>query len=94
MSSPDGNDWGSRNAAGAIIGFLVFGTAYLATVIAIMIDIKKLGANYDQMIADDIAEIKNLGLSAKMADFEEELAIRLSGAKKEDTGDDQLMGEA
>ena len=29
-----------------------------------------------------------------MAEFEAELKIRLSGAKKEDTGDDQLLGEA
>ena len=38
--------------------------------------------------------MKNLGLSNKMAEFEAELAIRLSGNKKEDTGDDQLLGEA
>ena len=46
------------------------------------------------MIDEDISTIKNLGLSGRMSEFEAELAIRLSGFKKEDTGDDQLMGEA
>ena len=94
MSPPEGNDWGSRSQAGAIIGFGVFGFAYLATVISIILDIRKSGNNYDQMIAEDISTINNLGLSSRMSEFEAELAIRLSGVKKEDTGDDQLMGEA
>ena len=94
MSPPEGNDWQSRNVAGAILGFAVFGCAYLATVISIVLDIRKTDANYDQLIAEDISTIKNLGLSGRMSEFEAELAIRLSGVKQEDTGDDQLMGEA
>ena len=39
-------------------------------------------------------DMKTLGLTSKMAEFEQELAIRLSGIKKDDTGDDQLLGEA
>ena len=46
------------------------------------------------MIAEDISTIKNLGLSDKMSEYETELQIRLSGVKIEDTGDDQLLGEA
>ena len=47
MSPPEGNDWNSRNMAGAILGFAVFGCAYLATVISIIIDIRKSSSNYD-----------------------------------------------
>ena len=94
MSSPDGNDWGARNQAGAILGFAVFGCAYVATVIAIMLDIKKNGLSLDQSIADDLSEMKGMGLDSKMAEFKAELEIRLSGVKVFDTGDDQLLGEA
>ena len=79
MSPSDGNDWGNRSKVGAALGFIVFGCAYLATVCAIFLDIKKSGANYDDMIKEDIQEIKSLGLSGKLSEFEAELAIRLSG---------------
>ena len=94
MSPADGNDWGNRSKVGAALGFIVFGCAYLATVVAIFLDIKKSGANYDDMIKEDIQEIKSLGLSGKLSEFEAELAIRLSGNTKDASVDDQLLGEA
>ena len=46
------------------------------------------------MIADDLAEIKTLGMMKDMPEIEAELQIRLGGAKADDAGDDQLLGEA
>ena len=94
QSSPDGNNWKGRSQAGAAIGFIVFGAAYLATVIAIFVDISKSSKNYDQQIAADIQKLKDMGLSGKLPEYEAELNIRLSGVKKDDSGDDQLLGEA
>ena len=39
-------------------------------------------------------KMKELGLDKNMNEYEAELAIRLSGVKVEDTGDDQLIGAA
>ena len=47
MSPPEGNDWDGKSKTGAIMGFAVFGFAYIATVISIIIDIRKSGNNYD-----------------------------------------------
>ena len=94
MSQPEGQDWGGRSKTGAILGFTVFVAAYIATVISIFVDIRKSGVSYDQLIADDVQEIKNLGMTSNMTEINAELAIRLSGVKSEETGDDQLLGEA
>ena len=81
MSPAEGNDWTDASKVGAILGFLVFGTAYLTVVLSIFNDIKKSGNNYDQMIAEDKMKMAELGLQAKFPEFEKELAIRLSGVK-------------
>lgn len=94
MSSADSNKWDGKSVTGAVLGFAVFGCAYIATVISIILDIRKSSNSYDQLIAEDHATMKNLGLSNKMAEFEAELQIRLSGKKMDNTGDDQLLGEA
>ena len=47
MSPPEGNDWDGKSKTGAIMGFAVFGFAYIATVISIILDIRKSGDNYD-----------------------------------------------
>ena len=46
------------------------------------------------MIADDVQEIKDLGMFKDMREIDAELVIRLSGLKTENSGDDQLLGEA
>ena len=43
---------------------------------------------YTDEIAEDEKQIKSLGLESKMADFQKELDIRLSGGKADDGGDD------
>ena len=94
QSSPDGNDWKGRSQVGVGLGFSVFGIAYLYTIIQIFIDINKRGKSYEKDIDDDMSQIKTLGLMPRMAEFDAELAIRLSGAAVDNTGDDQLIGEA
>ena len=94
MSAAEGQDWSGRSKTGCVLGFIVFGCAYIATVISIAIDIRKSGANYEQMIADDLQEMKTLGMNNQMAEIEAELVVRLSGVVAENTGDDQLLGEA
>tara|TARA_B100000780_G_C20778462_1_gene309104 strand:+ start:252 stop:413 length:162 start_codon:yes stop_codon:yes gene_type:complete len=41
-----------------------------------------------------LAKIRELGLEKNKKEYEVELAIRLSGVKVENTGDDQLIGAA
>ena len=72
----------------------MFGIAYLYAIVSIMMDINKSGKDYDRMIADDLSEIKMMGLSGRMAEFEAELTIRMSGAKANEGMDDQLLDEA
>ena len=47
MSPAYGQDWAGGAQFGAVLGFTVFGCAYLATVISIMIDIRKSGKMYE-----------------------------------------------
>ena len=60
----------------------------------IFIDISKRDKTYDEDIKNDIKQMTDLGLMKNMPEYEAELAIRLSGVKVEDTGDDQLIGAA
>ena len=62
MSPPEGNDWTGASKAGAVIGFVVFGLAYLSVILAIFHDIRKSGNNYDNMIAEDKIKMAELGL--------------------------------
>ena len=57
-------------------------------------DIAKRLKQYEEVIADDKAAMSQLGMDKFMPELEAELATRLSGRVVEDTGDDQLMGEA
>ena len=76
------------------MGFIVFGIAYLYAIVMIFIDISKRDKSYDEDIDNDLKQMKDLGLMKNMAEYDAELAIRLSGVKVEDTGDDQLIGAA
>ena len=60
----------------------------------IFIDIQKREKEYDADIENDLRTMKELGLMKNMPEYDAELAIRLSGVKVEDTGDDQLIGAA
>merc|ERR1711967_169907 len=87
-------EWKPKNKAGAILGFAVFGVAYLIVIVMIFIDIKKRDEMYNGDIAEDMAKMKELGLDRRMEEFNAELALRLAGTKKEDGADDQLIESA
>ena len=88
MSPAENNNWVSSATVGSVLGFTVFGSAYVFAVIKIFIDINQRDKMYTDDIADDLKQLKSLGLDSKMSEFEAELAIRLSGGKAEDGGDD------
>ena len=50
--------------------------------------------DYSEVIEDDLNTMKNLGMEGKMDDINAELQKRLAGHVEENTGDDQLLGEA
>ena len=50
--------------------------------------------DYSEVIDDDLNTMKNLGMEDKMEDINAELLKRLAGHVDENTGDDQLLGEA
>ena len=88
MSPAENNNWIPSATVGSVLGFTVFGTAYVFAVIKIFVDISARDKMYDDDIADDLKQMKGLGLDSKMAEFNAELEIRLSGGKAEDGGDD------
>ena len=67
---------------------------FLVTIAMIFYDIKKRYAEYEALIADNVAEMARLNMQGKQAEIADELAMRLAGTHKEDAGDDQLLGEA
>ena len=76
------------------MGFTVFALAYLYTVFAIIVDIRKRAEDYDEKIADAQQQMLDLGMQSKMADINAALQLRLKGISEDDGADDQLMGEA
>ena len=92
--SEDMNAWSDSGIVGATLGYAAFGAAYLFTVAAIFMDMDARGKLYDEMIKDDLAQLRSLGLENKMNEYEAELKISLAGKKEETSGDDMLMGEA
>ena len=94
VQSADMNAWSSTGEVGAILGFITFGVLFLFTVVSIFYDNSQRSKAYDEMIEDDLQEMKRLGMDKDMAEIKKELAVRLSGQKVEYSGDDQLLGEA
>lgn len=94
VQSADLNQWSSTGEVGALLGFITFGVLLLFTIVSIFYDNSQRSKAYDELIAEDLTQISMLGLDKNMAEIKKELAIRLSGAKIEISGDDQLMGEA
>ena len=77
-----------------MVGFGIFGLAFVYTIIMIALDIKKSGDDYEQLIANDLAQMASLGLDRKMGEIQAALEERLAGHKQDDGLDDKLMGEA
>ena len=92
VKSPDFNTWDERYPIPAVIGFALFGIAYVVTVAAIFWSIRQSKIDYDEMIQDDLNEMRKLGMDMK--DIELELVEALKGKVQENMGDDQLLGEA
>lgn len=86
--------WTDSARMGCIIGFAAFGLGILFTVTMIALDMRKRKQWYDELIADDLQKMKQLGLDSKMAEIERELAARLAGGKDESGVDDQLVTQA
>lgn len=49
---------------------------------------------YEELIAEDLQKMKQMGLDSKMREMDAELAARLAGAKEEGGVDDQLVTQA
>ena len=94
MSPPENNDWITSATVGSVLGFTVFGSAYVFSVIKIFIDINQRDKMYTDDIEEDLKTIRSLGLDSKMDEIQKELDIRLSGGKADDGGDDQLIETA
>ena len=54
MSPAENNDWKAKNKVGAILGFSVFGTAFLYAIVKIFIDINERDKMYDNEIEEDL----------------------------------------
>ena len=80
--------------AGMLIGYAIFLTAYLFVVVVLFYDVLSKIKEYDQLIADDIDELKRNNFDVDSEEVKEALKNRLAGIKEEDAGDDQLLAEA
>ena len=87
-------EWAGASTAGAIIGFTVFGVAFLGTVVAIFYDTHKRSLDYDAKIAKALSDMTKLGMDKDMEQINKELQARIAGSKKDEGVDDQLLGEA
>jgi len=92
--SADMAAWTDSARAGCITGFAVFGLGILFTVAMIAIDMRKRKQWYEELIADDLQKMRQLGMDNKMAEINKELAARLAGGKDEAGVDDQLVTQA
>ena len=80
INSPNNNPWTSGMTTGAFLGFILFGCSYIYVVIYIFYDINRSKHQYLEMVQDDKDTISRLNVPAGIqAEWEEELALRLSG---------------
>ena len=79
MSLADPKDVGmpAYSVIGILLGFGVFFSAYIITVIMIFRDVAASKVKYEEMIQEDIVNLSNLSINS--GDLEEELKIRLEG---------------
>ena len=94
VQSEDMNSMSDSGKVGTIIGFLIFGVFYLSVVGLIFHDISKRGKSYEELIEDDLNQLRQLGLAHKLNEFDAELQVRLKGKKEENAGDNMLMAQA
>ena len=77
-----------------IIGFVLFGLAYLYTVVMIFVDTANRDKETMELLENDEQQIKRLNIDTTHKDFVEGLEEKLLGIKADDKGDDQLYGTA
>ena len=94
MSAEQSNGLTETSLIAVILGFGVFGSAYLFAVVNIFMDMSKREKGYDDEIEADKQKLHEMGLAGKMAEYEKELLVRFSGKKDGDEGTSQLMNEA
>ena len=93
--SPNYQNWEQRYPMGALIGFVLWGLAFVTTVGIVFHDIKKRMEGYKEKVENDIHTLKELDIGqGRWSEIENELAVRLQGKELEEKGDDQLLGEA
>ena len=79
---------------GFYTGYVIFFAGYIYITIAVLYDIIERGRGFEDDIKHDLDVLHQLGMDSKMSEINKELEIRLSGAKKDDSQDDQLFGAA
>ena len=77
-----------------IVGFVLFGLAYLYTVVMIFVDTANRDKETVEMLENDEQQIKRLNIDTTSKDFQDGLQEKLLGIKADDKGDDQLYGTA
>jgi len=79
MSLADPKEMGmpAYSVIGILLGFGVFFSAYIITVIMIFRDVAASKVKYEELIQEDIANLSNLSINS--GDLEDELKIRLEG---------------
>ena len=88
------NQQPDANNALMIVGFALFGLAYLYTVFMIFYDTSKRDAETSELLANDEALIAELNINKSDPEFVKGLNDKLNAVKFEDKGDDQLYGTA
>ena len=95
--SSNKNDWTydpNASYAGFVIGFSVFGVAYIFVIVALMHDIMTKLSDYDDEIKEDLKYLKELGYDIESDECRLQLEMRLSGEKADSVLDDQLLAAA
>jgi hypothetical protein len=87
-------EWSEAAKIGCIGGFGVFGLAIIIVVFMIFVDMRRRMAMYEELIADDLNKLQQMGLGGKMKEMNVELAARLAGGKEDVGVDDQLVTQA
>ena len=77
-----------------IVGFVLFGLAYLYTVVMIFVDTANRDKETMEMLENDEQQIKRLNIDTTSKEFQDGLQEKLLGIKADDKGDDQLYGTA